>query len=227
MEGIVLSLYDFFSNTDALIKYGGLGFVLLFIYLETAFFIGIVLPGGDYFVFTSGLLCGSRFIDFPLPLVIVLAIIAAISGDYTGYLQGRVLGKKLYQKKDTWIFKKSYLTRSEAVYRKYGPWTFILGKYFPIVRTILPVLAGAVKVETKRFVYSTALGSIIWITLLMSLGYLLGHKFPELLNYSHYIFIIIVLLASTPLVWQAIKLLKGKLQNRKISQGNGNKSESF
>jgi membrane-associated protein len=217
MEGVILSIFDFFSNTDALIQYGGLGFVLLFIYLETAFFIGIVLPGGDYFVFTSGLLCGTRFIDFPLPLVIVLTIMAAIAGDYTGYLQGRALGKKLYRKKDTWIFKKSYLTRSEEVYRKYGPWTFIIGKYFPIVRTILPVLAGAVKIETKRFVYSTTLGSGIWITLLMSLGYLLGHRFPKLLNYSHYIFIIVVSLASLPIVWQVVKFLIEKLHNRKIS----------
>lgn len=214
MEGFVNSIFDFFSNTDALIQYGGLGFVILFIYLETAFFVGIVLPGGDYFVFTSGMLCGTQFIEFPLIFVIMLAIIAAILGDYTGYLQGKSLGRRLYNKPDTWIFKKEYLHRSEAFYKKHGVWTFIIGRYFPIIRTILPVLAGAVKIEKKQFITSVALGGTIWISVLMTLGYVLGHKFPQLLNYTHYILLAIVLFASIPMAWQLIQVIIQKRKNK-------------
>ncbi|NJO69506.1 MAG: DedA family protein [Bacteroidetes bacterium] len=175
----------------------------------------MVLPGGDYFIFTSGLLCGTQFIDFPLPFVILLSILAAVTGDYTGYIQGKALGKRLYQKPDSWIFKKSYLTRSEAFYRKYGSWAFIIGRFFPVVRTILPVLAGAVYLERKKFVISITLGGVIWITTLMSLGYILGHKYPQLLNYSHYILIGVVFFASVPVVWQAISILRKKRQHIK------------
>jgi membrane-associated protein len=210
MNTILNSIFDFFSNTDALIQYGGLGFVVLFVYLETASFIGIVLPGGDYFVFTSGLLCGTQFINFPLILVIVLASAAAIMGDYTGYIQGKAMGKRLYNKKDNWFFKKSYLARSEVFYKKHGAWTFIIGRYFPIVRTILPALAGAVNVERKRFIFSVTAGGTLWIASLMTLGYILGHQFPQLLNYSHYILLGVVIFASIPIAWQIIQTLRKK-----------------
>lgn len=207
MEGIILSLFDFFSNTDALIQYGGIIFVILFIYLETAFFVGIVLPGGDYFVFTSGMLCGTEFIEFPLLFVIIIASIAAILGDYTGYLQGKALGKRLYTKPDNWIFKKSYLIKSEQFYKKHGAWTFVIGRYFPIIRTILPALAGAVNVEKKQFMLFVSLGGTLWISVLMTTGYLLGHNFPHLLNYSHYILLGVVVFATIPIAWQVIKVL--------------------
>lgn len=210
MEGVINSIFDFFSNTDALIQYGGVGFVILFIYLETAFFVGIVLPGGDYFVFTSGMLCGTQFIEFPLFFVIILSIIAAILGDYTGYIQGKSLGKRLYQKPDNWIFKKEYLYRSEEFYRKHGAWTFIVGRYFPIIRTILPALAGAVNVEKKQFITSVALGGTVWISVLMTLGYILGHKFPQLLHYTHYILLGIVIFASIPIGWQLIQMIRNR-----------------
>lgn len=215
MDGILSSIFDFFSNTDALIQYGGLGFVILFVYLETAFFVGMVLPGGDYFVFTSGVLCGSQFIEFPLIFVIILASTAAILGDYTGYLQGKALGKRLYTKPDSWIFKKSYLTRSEKFYQKHGAWTFIIGRYFPIIRTILPALAGAVNMEKKHFILSVSLGGTLWIASLMTLGYVLGHKFPKLLYYSHYILLGIVIFASIPIVWQLFLMLKEKRKKRR------------
>ena len=212
MEGIILSIFDFFSNTDALIQYGGIIFVILFIYLETAFFVGIVLPGGDYFVFTSGMLCGTEFIEFPLFFVVILASIAAILGDYTGYLQGKALGKRLYTKPDNWIFKKSYLIKSEEFYKKHGAWTFVIGRYFPIIRTILPALAGAVNVERKQFLVFVSLGGTLWIGFLMTTGYLLGHNFPQLLNYSHYILFGVIILATIPIAWQIIKALINRRQ---------------
>lgn len=213
MEGAISSIFDFFKNTDALIQYGGLGFVILFIYLETAFFVGMVLPGGDYFVFTSGMLCGTQFIEFPLILVIIFSIVAAILGDYTGYLQGKSLGPRLYNKKDNWIFKKKYLTQSEAFYKKWGAWAFIIGRYFPIVRTILPALAGAVNIEKRQFISYVSLGGTIWISGLMTLGYVLGHKFPQLLNYTHYILLGIVVFASVPVAWQLIQMLRKKMKH--------------
>jgi membrane-associated protein len=215
MEGAVLSLFDFFSNADALIQYGGLGIVILFIYLETAFFVGIVLPGGDYFVFTSGMLCGTEFIQVPLFFVIVLASIAAILGDYTGYWQGKALGKRLYTKPDNWIFKKAYLIKSESFYKKHGAWTFVIGRYFPIIRTILPVLAGAVNVEKKQFLLFVSLGGTLWIGVLMTTGYLLGHNFPQLLNYSHYILLGVVIFATIPIAWQVLKALTRRFKKSK------------
>jgi membrane-associated protein len=66
-----------FSDPAHLIQYGGIVLLLIIIYLETGFFLGLVLPGGDYLVFTAGLLCGTHYLDIPLPLLLAAMILAA------------------------------------------------------------------------------------------------------------------------------------------------------
>src|ERR1035437_2841411 len=102
-------IHDFFSNADEIIKVGGLLLVLLMIYLETAVFLGMVLPGGDYVLFARGIFCGSNFFDLPFLLIIILIIVSSISGDTTGFFMGRWLGKKLFLKGNSRVFKNEYL----------------------------------------------------------------------------------------------------------------------
>jgi len=97
-----------------LIQYGGIILLLVIIFLETGFFLGLVLPGGDYLVFTAGLLCGTHYLDVPLSLLLTNMTIAAIASDFTGYAKGKWLGPKLFNKPDARIFKRSYLDKSRA-----------------------------------------------------------------------------------------------------------------
>jgi len=53
-------LFNTLSSPQNIIQIGGIALLLAIIYIETGFFIGLVLPGGDYLVFTAGLLCGSE-----------------------------------------------------------------------------------------------------------------------------------------------------------------------
>lgn len=196
-----LILFDIFSNTDELIKVGGLLVVLLLIYLETGVFLGIVLPGGDYLLFATGVFCGSDYLDFPLFIVLLLVIIAAIFGDSTGYFQGQWLGEKLFLKGNSRIFKREYLVRSNHFYVKYKAWAFIMGRFIPIIRTFLPMLAGASGIRLKRFLLYDTIGAIIWVGSIVSIGYFFGKEFPGVINYSAYILIAIVILASLP-IWK-------------------------
>ena len=98
-ESIFLSFsfIQLFTDPVHLIQYGG--FILLFviIYLETEFFLGLVLPGGDYLVFTAGLLCGTHHLDVPLLVLVTAMIAAAVPGDFTGYAKGNLLQEDFYQ----------------------------------------------------------------------------------------------------------------------------------
>ena len=202
MESIILSFSFIQQFTDPvyLIQYGGFILLLLLIYLETGFFLGLVLPGGDYLIFTAGLLCGTHYLDIPLLVLVTAMISAAVLGDFTGYAKGKWLGPKLFNKADARIFKRSYLDKSKAFYEKYGMWAFITGRFLPVIRTIIPMLAGASGISLIRFSYLNIIGAVIWIGTLTPLGYYLGRAYPQLINYSIYLLFGFVILASIPML---------------------------
>lgn len=202
MESIFLlnSSLQLLTDPIHLIQYGGILLLLLIIYLETGFFLGLVLPGGDYLLFTAGLLCGTHYLDISLPVLLATMISAAILGDFTGYLKGKWLGQKLFNKPDARFFKQSYLEKSKLFYQKYGAWTFIIGRFLPVVRTMIPMLAGASNVSFIKFSYLNVLGAVVWIGMLTPLGYYLGEMYPEAINYSIYFLIGFVFLASLPML---------------------------
>lgn len=183
-----------------LIEYGGIFLLLALIYLETGFFLGLVLPGGDFLIFTAGLLCGTHFLDFPLMVLVTAMITAAVLGDFTGYSKGKWLGPKLFNKTDAKIFKRSYLEKTKVFYERYGMWAFITGRFLPVIRTMIPILAGASKMPLSRFSLLNIIGAVIWIGSLTPLGYFLGKAYPQLVNYSIYLLIGFIVLASIPML---------------------------
>lgn len=192
--------FQLLTDPQHIIQYGGIILLLIIIYLETGFFLGLVLPGGDYLIFTAGLLCGTHYFDVSLPLLLVLMIAAAILGDFTGFLKGKWLGPKLFNKADAKFFKQSYLEKTKAFYEKYGVWAFVAGRFLPVIRTLIPMLAGASGISAAKFSYLNVAGAVVWIGLLAPLGYFLGETFPQIINYSFYIFIGFVLIASFPML---------------------------
>ena len=192
--------FQLLTDPQHIIQYGGIILLLIIIYLETGFFLGLVLPGGDYLIFTAGLLCGTHYLDVSLPLLLVLMIAAAILGDFTGFLKGKWLGPKLFNKADARFFKQSYLVKTKAFYEKYGVWAFVAGRFLPVIRTLIPMLAGASGISAAKFSYLNVAGAVVWIGLLAPLGYFLGEAFPQIIHYSFYILIGFVLLASFPML---------------------------
>jgi membrane-associated protein len=125
---------------------------------------------------------------------------AAIFGDFTGYAKGKWLGPKLFDKPDAKFFKRSYLEKSRAFYEKYGAIAFITGRFLPVIRTMIPILAGANGFRFLRFSYLNVIGAIIWIGILTPLGYYLGQAYPQLLKYSIWFLIGFVIIASLPTI---------------------------
>ncbi len=209
-ESIFLSFsfIQLFTDPAHLIQYGGFILLLVIIYFETGFLLGLVLPGGDYLIFTAGLLCGTHYLDVPLLVLVTAMIAAAVLGDFTGYAKGKWLGPKLFNKTDARIFKRSYLDMSKAFYEKYGMWAFITGRFLPVIRTIIPMLAGASGISLVRFSYLNVIGAVIWIGSLTPLGYYLGKAYPQLINYSVFILFGFIVLASIPM----LKILFSKIK---------------
>ena len=89
-----ISSMNLIFDTHRLIEFGGLFLILAIVYIETGFFLGFVLPGGDYLLFAAGMFCGTHYLELPLAWLLLLLILASFLGDTTGYYKGKWLGNK-------------------------------------------------------------------------------------------------------------------------------------
>lgn len=199
MDLIGLGFNDIF-NVRNLIDYGGIILILAIIFIETGLFLGFVLPGGDYLLFATGMFCATNYLDISLQLLLILLVISAFLGDLTGYLKGRWLGEKIFKDNNSRFFKKEYLDKGNSFYMRFGMWAFIIGRFLPIIRTLVPSLAGATNFKINKFLLFNFLGSVIWICTLVPLGYYVGNTYPGIMKYSVFIMMIFVIIASTPML---------------------------
>ncbi|AOM76830.1 DedA family protein [Pedobacter steynii] len=206
-----------FIDPEKLLKEGGFYVVMFVIFAETGLFFGFFLPG-DYLLFLAGMFVATGKLDVNLYVLIVGLIIAAVSGNFTGYWFGRKTGPVLYHRKDSFFFKKRYLKAAEDYYNKQGAFALIMGRFVPIVRTFAPIFAGVVKLDFKRFALYNFAGAIIWIASLTLLGYFLGKRFEKEINdYLLYIIIGFIVITTIPLVYTFVKKKVVKDDNDHIS----------
>jgi membrane-associated protein len=77
---------------------------------------------------------------------------------------------------------------------------FVLGRFLPIVRTFVPILAGMTHINFSKFFIYNILGAAIWVVVMVMAGHLLGNAFPNLIEYLEYIVFGMILLTAIPLV---------------------------
>ena len=200
------NLREFFEillNSEKLIHYGGLALLLIVIFAETGLIIGFIFPG-DALLFTAGLLCGSD-LAVNIWLLIITVTLAAIAGNITGYFTGKIFGKRLLLKKDTFFFKQRHFTNSRDYYEKYGGIALIAGRFIPVIRTFVPILAGTIGINFWKFNLFNITGAVLWSGILIPLGYLVGKKIPASIDNIEYYVLGITLVTMTILVSGVIR----------------------
>ena len=161
-----------FLNPLTLIKTLGLLGVFSFVFAESGLLIGALLPG-DSLLFTAGIFAGRGFLS--IWILLIGAIVAAIVGDSVGYMIGKKMGQTLFNREDSWLFKKSYVAKTQHFYAMYGVRMIIVARFIPIVRTFAPVLAGVGLMPYNTFLRYNIIGGIAWVSLFVGLGYFLGN----------------------------------------------------
>lgn len=72
-------------------------------------------------------------------------------GDNVGYLTGKHVGRRLFNKEDSLFFHRNHLVKAQTFYYKYGGKTIILARFTPIVRTFAPIVAGMGNMHYRTF----------------------------------------------------------------------------
>lgn len=154
-------------------EYGNVTYLFLFILilLETNFVLTPILPGVTV-LFAAGTIAANGQLD---PFALFTLFTAAVFiGDMINYAIGKRLGDRAYQMNNRFI-NPSYIKYTEEFFRKHGSTTMFLARYFPIVRTFAPFVAGIVKMKFSRFFLSSLLSAGMYILLYVGAGYFFGH----------------------------------------------------
>ena len=192
-------------DSESVIRYGGLLILFLSVFCQTGLFFCFFIPSGAL-LFTAGVFVATGDLQENLFVVCSVLVIASVLGNITGYGFGWKAGPMMYKRRDSRYFKRKYLDKAEAFYRKYGNIALVAGLFFPIIRSFSPVVAGIIRLNVRRFMLFTFIGSVLWISTFVIAGYLVG-VMPFLKPYLKYIVIGIVLVVTTPILIGIIRKL--------------------
>jgi membrane-associated protein len=195
-------------SPDSLLS-GSAGLLVLAIVLfaECGLLVGFFLPG-DTLLFAAGISLEIGTLHSSLAWYLIVAPIAAIAGNLVGYAIGYRAGPVVFDRPNSRLFRPEYVERSHRFFERYGSWTIIIGRFVPIIRTVLTVMAGVGRMRFALYAMYTVIGGILWADGMLLLGHQLGkiqfvrdHK-----GWVDYAIVAVVVLALIPTVvhyWQS------------------------
>lgn len=179
--------------------------LFLIIFAETGLIVTPLLPG-DSLLFAAGALCALES-GMRIEILCPLLILAAILGDGVNYAVGSRIGPKVFQNKNSKIFKHEHLMKARDFYNKYGARAIIIGRFMPIVRTFVPFVAGVANMSYGQFAKSNIIGAVIWIASFLLAGYVFGNL-PVVKTNFHIVIFAVIFLSLLPVVieyWKSRK----------------------
>jgi membrane-associated protein len=213
----VLGLFDFIDPKHLIETFGTIG-LLAIVFVESGL-LPAPLPG-DSLLFIAGFFsstkAGGSDPHLNLPLVVIGAFVAAVLGAQVGYWIGARYGTRLF-KPDARLFKTEYLERSQEFFDRRGSGAVVLGRFIPFVRTIIPMLAGASRMQQRAYAIANVIGAAIWAVGVTMLGYFLGKQIgaDKIDKYLLPIVAVIIVLSLIPplLEWRRHRRAKALAQS--------------
>ncbi len=208
---IIYSLIDFILHIDDHLieivndyKYWTYLILFLIIFVETGVVVMPFLPG-DSLLFAAGMLAAQPN-ELNVWLMIVILLIAAITGDSLNYSIGKNFGMQITKFK---LFGKQMVTdaqieKTHSFYEKYGSKTIVIARFVPIVRTLAPFVGGIGRMNYGTFITYNVVGAILWVVGITLAGYFLGN-IPLIRDNFSKVVLIIIFLSILPIVYEVIK----------------------
>lgn len=198
--------WQFLVHTDEYLsvlagKNVALTYLLLFliIFSESGILLFSFMPG-DGLLLATGIVAATGVLN--IWLVLFLLLTAAITGYGVNYLTGRYFGNWIVSS-GRWIIRKEHLDKTHKFFEHHGGKALILGRFFPVVRTFAPFLAGMGEMEIKTFFKDTVIGAVLWICFGVLIGYF-SSNIPFVQQNFLLLYLLLFALTLVPLVWGSV-----------------------
>lgn len=129
------------------------------VFVETGVLLGFFLPG-DSILFSAGLVAAAHG-EVNIVILVSVIFLAAFFGDQVGFVLGRTVGRPYLEKHNGPRIQRM-IERSERFYQQSGWWAVVAARFFPWIRTFVPPIAGASKMNYYKFLSANALGALLW-----------------------------------------------------------------
>jgi len=166
--------------------------VCLIVFSETGLLVGFLLPG-DTLLVISGLLTHTSLV-FGVNIWWVGALIgiSAFAGGEVGYLIGHKFGPSVFERKESGLFSRANVERTNRFFERFGGLSVILARFVPILRTFVPVAAGVGHMNYKKYSLYNLTGAVLWGFGLTLFGFLIGYIPPVADFVKSYIDVILI-----------------------------------
>ena len=184
--------------------------VIAVVFAESGLLVGFFLPG-DSLLFLSGFLVQTQQFNWNIHIFVLALFIAAVLGDNVGYSFGQKVGRKLFERPNSRIFKKKYLHQAENFFNKHGAKAIVLARFVPIVRTFTPIVAGVSKMHYRTFFVFNIIGGALWTTIFTYAGFYIGKQLQEMGVDIEIIAVLIIVISILPIIVHAISTKEKRL----------------
>ncbi len=162
-----------------------------------------ILPG-DSLLFAIGLFIAEGSLNLNIVTACIILTVAAFIGNVVGYEIGRAIGTPLYGRDGRFINKANF-DKTHSFFERYGAKALVLGRFVPIVRTFITVVAGVGKMDRRHFFVWSGVGAALWATGITLAGYFLGQAFPALSEHLEAAILLIVAVSVVPMAFEVLK----------------------
>jgi len=184
--------------------------LFLIIFIETGVVVMPFLPG-DSLLFAAGMLAAQPN-ELNVWLMIIILLVAAITGDSLNYTIGKRFGMQITKFKlfGRQVVKNEQIEKTHSFYAKYGSKTIVIARFVPIVRTLAPFVGGIGKMHYGTFLTYNVVGAVLWVVGITLAGYFLGN-IPIIRDNFSKVVLLIIILSILPIIFE---IAKEKLKKR-------------
>jgi membrane-associated protein len=194
-------ILDLLRNPGEIIVWGGYPALAVIVFLETGAMI-FFLPG-DSLLVMAGLYAAKG--DLDIWALNGLLIPMAIAGDATSYWIGTRSGPHLFNRPRSRFFRPEHIQAAHDFYERHGGKAIILARFMPLVRTFVPVVAGIGGMSYRRFASYNVVGAVAWVASMTLIGFVLGSRFPLLVQHIEKVIVVVVVLSILPGAFEWLK----------------------
>lgn len=162
----------------------------------------------------------TTYTNLNIVIMIIFATLGALTGALALYYVGKIFNKRRLMKIVSGKVGKVLRLKAEDIekadywFDTKGHITVFFCRFIPIVRSLISIPAGMSEMPMKKFIVYTTLGTLIWNTVLVTLGSLMGKNWEKIVlfmnDYSHIVLIILVILFIVAIIYFYSKRVKKK-----------------
>lgn len=185
--------------------YGVWTYALLFliIFCETGILVAAFLPG-DSLLFATGALTASMPNILNVHILFILLVTASVTGNGMNYFIGKWIGPKVFCSGNSWFFNKKHIQKAHMFYERFGGKAIVIARFVPIVRTVVPFIAGVGYMSYRHFFIFNLIGALLWIATLVYGSFLFGN-IPFVKQHFSLVILAIIVLSLLPPIIEIIR----------------------